>query len=98
MFGVGDSITREQLVTMLYRYAKNVLGKDVTVSADAATNATEKFNDYNNVTLNEGVLWATEKGVITGKGENHDAIDPQGNAQRCEVAQIMYNIFKNDIL
>ena len=25
-------------------------------------------------------------------------IDPQGNAQRCEVAQIMYNIFKNNIL
>ena len=98
MFGVGDFITREQLVTMLYRYAKNVLGKDVTVSEDAEANAAEKFNDYSNVTLNDGVLWATEKGVINGKGENHDAIDPQGNAQRCEVAQIMYNIFKNDVL
>ena len=99
-FGVGDTITREQLVTMLYRYAKNVLGKDVTVSGDAAANAAEKFNDYSKVSVfsKEAVLWATEKGVITGKGVNKDSIDPQGNAQRCEVAQIMYNIFKNNIL
>ena len=99
-FGVGDTITREQLVTMLYRYAKNVLGKDETVSGDAAANAAEKFNDYSKVSVfsKEAVLWATEKGVITGKGVNKDSIDPQGNAQRCEVAQIMYNIFKNNIL
>ena len=99
-FGVGDTITREQLVTMLYRYAENVLGKDVTVSDDAETNAAEKFNDCSKVSVfsTDAVLWATEKGVINGKGENHDAIDPQGNAQRCEVAQIMYNIFKNNIL
>ena len=99
MFGVGDTITREQLVTMLYRYAKNVLGNDVTVSDDAEANASEKFNDCDKVSVfsKEAVLWATDKGVINGKGENHDAIDPQGNAQRCEVAQIMYNIFKNDI-
>ena len=98
-FGVGDTITREQLVTMLYRYAK-YKGKDVNVASDAEETAINKFNDYSKVSgfSKDAVLWATEKGVITGKGVNKDAIDPQGNAQRCEVAQIMYNIFKNNIL
>ena len=98
-FGVGDTITREQLVTMLYRYAK-YKGRDVNVLGNAEETAMRKFNDYSNVSVfsKDAVLWATEKGVITGKGVNKDAIDPQGNAQRCEVAQIMYNIFKNNIL
>ena len=98
-FGVGDTITREQLVTMLYRYAK-YKGKDVNVASDAEETAINKFNDYSKVSgfSKDAVLWATEKGVITGKGVSKDAIDPQGNAQRCEVAQIMYNIFKNNIL
>ena len=99
LFGVGDTITREQLVTMLYRYAK-YKGKDVNVASDAEETAMSKFGDYSKVSVfsKDAVLWATEKGVITGKGVSKDAIDPQGNAQRCEVAQIMYNIFKNNIL
>ena len=98
-FGVGDSITREQLVTMLYRYAK-YKGRDINVTGNAEQTAISKFGDYSNVSVfsKDAILWATEKGVITGKGVNKDAIDPQGMAQRCEVAQIMYNIFKNDIL
>ena len=98
-FGVGDSITREQLVTMLYRYAK-YKGRDINVTGNAEQTAISKFGDYSNVSVfsKDAILWATEKGVITGKGVNKDAIDPQGRAQRCEVAQNMYNIFKNDIL
>ena len=96
MFGVGDSITREQLVLMLCRYAKEVVGKDVAVSGVSV----DKFKDYGSVSgwATDAVLWAIENRVITGAGVGKDLINPQGNAQRCEIAQIMYNIFKNDIL
>ena len=100
VFGVGDTITREQLVLMLCRYAEKVAGKDVSVGADAATNAANRFVDFGNVSdwATDAVLWAVENGVITGAGAQKNLINPQGNAQRCEIAQIMYNIFKNDVL
>ncbi len=91
-FGVGDKITREQLVTFLYRYA-NYKNIDVENVTDTKAKA---FPDYNRVTdfAEEPIIWAIDKGVINGKS---GYIAPQGNAQRCEIAQIMYNIFKNDI-
>ncbi|MBR5473049.1 MAG: S-layer homology domain-containing protein, partial [Clostridia bacterium] len=95
-FGVGDKVTREQLVTFLYRYAKYI-GVDVTVDANAESKIATQFTDYNKVSSfsKDAIIWAIENGVITGK--NPTTIAPQGNAQRCEVAKIMYNIFLNNI-
>lgn len=42
------------------------------------------------------VNWGAENGVISGKNGNN--VVPQGNAQRCEVAQNMYNIYINNIV
>ncbi len=96
-FGVGDKITREQLVTFLYRYAKYQNGG---ISPEISNNAAEKaaaYPDFASVTdyAEEAIIWALDKGVISGKGGTH--IAPAGNALRCEIAQIMYNIFLNDI-
>ncbi len=96
-FGVGDKITREQLVTFLYRYAKHQNGG---ISPEISNNAAEKaaaYPDFAGVTdyAEEAIIWALDKGVISGKGGTH--IAPAGNALRCEIAQIMYNIFLNDI-
>ncbi len=95
-FGVGDKITREQIVTFLYRYAK-YKGLDVEVSTASANAIKAKYKDFGNVSdfSKEAVLWAIDRGVINGKTSN--TIAPQGTAQRCEVAQIMYNIFCKDI-
>ncbi len=92
-FGVGDMITREQIVTFLYRYTQNVLYMDVTPEDEDKAKA---YPDYSNVSefSTEPIIWAIDKGVINGK---QGKIAPQGNAQRCEIAQIMYNIFLNDI-
>ncbi len=91
-FGVGDMITREQIVTFLYRYAKY---KNIDVENVTDTKA-KAFPDYNTVTdfAEAPIIWAIDKGVINGKS---GYIAPQGNAQRCEIAQIMYNIFLKDI-
>ena len=95
-FGVGDKVTREQLVTFLYRYAK-YKGYDFGYTSDSEKTVSNQYSDYKNVSgfAKDPVLWAIEKGVISGKTSS--TIVPQGNAQRCEVAKIMYNIFLNDI-
>ena len=97
-FGVGDKITREQIVTFLYRYASNYCGRDTTVSSSAENDASRKYSDYRKVSgyAKAPMLWALENGVLSGKTAN--TIVPHGNAQRCEVAKIMYNIFLNDVL
>ena len=99
-FGVSDVITREQLVTFLYRYA-SYKGIDVSYSNTTKAEAKGKYKDYSQVSdwSLDCVLWALENSVINGKNANTSSptIAPQGNAQRCEVAQIMYNIFKNNV-
>ncbi len=96
-FGVGDKITREQLVTFLQRYAV-YKGYDVSYSSTTATLIGMTYTDYKNVTAfaKDAVTWALDNGVI--KGKTATTIVPQGTAQRCEVAQMMYNIFLNGVL
>lgn len=95
-FGVGDKITREQLVTFLYRYA-GYKNSDTSYQASTKQKAKKKYTDFNKVTdyAVDPVLWAIENGVIRGKTDT--TIVPDGNALRCEVAQIMYNIFNDDV-
>ncbi|MBR5473198.1 MAG: S-layer homology domain-containing protein [Clostridia bacterium] len=95
-FGVGDKITREQIVTFLYRYA-NHKGLDINYTVTRENAIKKQYSDYKNVSgfAKDAVLWAIEKGIINGKTSTN--IVPQGNAQRCEVAKIMYNIFLNNI-
>ena len=78
------TITREQLAVMLYRYAGSP-----EVSADALT-----FDDADLVSdwAVDGVKWAVANGILSGKG--NDTLDPQGNATRAEVAQMLYNFSK----
>ena len=96
-FGVGDTMTREQLVTFLCRYA-DYKGIDISYSQSTQQTVSSNYNDYGEISgwANDSILWAIEKGVISGKNET--TIAPVGNAQRCEVAQIMYNIYKNNVL
>ena len=96
-FGVGDKMTREQLVTFLCRYAKNCKGKNVNVSSTKKSEISSKYNDFKNVSdfSRDAIYWAVSNGVISGKTDT--TVVPQGNAQRCEVAKIMYNIYLNDI-
>ena len=95
-FGVGDKVTREQLVTFLYRYAK-YKEYDYSYTNNRETVVSGQYKDFKNVSAfaKSPILWAIEKGVISGKTTT--TIVPQGKAQRCEVAKIMYNIYLNDI-
>jgi len=88
LFGSNDNITREQMAVMMYRYAKDFKGYDVSNKADFSS-----FTDAASVSefAQEAMQWAVGMGIITGK-DNADGskyIDPQGNTLRAECALII---------
>ncbi len=76
-----SSITREQLVTMLWRYA----------GSPAASGDLSRFPDAAQTSgfAREAMLWAVENGIIGGNGS--EQLDSQGQATRAQVAQILKN-------
>ena len=78
-------LTREQLVTMLWRYA----GSPVVESGLSAYPDGAAVSDW---ALN-AMIWATGEGVITGNGAG--ALNPQGTATRAEVATILMRFIEN---
>lgn len=90
-FAPGDSITREQMVTILYHYAV-LLGLDTTGSASLAS-----FSDAGAVSdwAKPAMEWAVSAGLISGR--NGTELAPGESANRAEVASIFMN-FCSDIL
>lgn len=80
----NDNVTREQLCTMLYRYAKNYLGMDVSASADLSA-----FTDQNKISVfaREPIAWAVGSGIMTGSDTG--ALSPTSTATRGEVATML---------
>lgn len=83
LFAPNMEITREQMVVMLYNYAK-YKGYDVTTSADLS-----KFADNASVSTwaQPAMQWAVAEGYISGMGDNQLA--PQGTATRAEIASVI---------
>ncbi len=81
-FAPADNVTREQLATMLYRYAVDI-GLDVS-----AGGSLKKFSDSGSVSsyAKEALEWAVGAGLIKGNTDN--TINPAGGAKRAEVATI----------
>ena len=87
-FGPNDSITREQLVSILYRYA-SYQQQDVSAAADLSV-----FSDaeYISPWAADSLKWAVAEGILSGKGNGQ--LDPTGTASRGEVAQMFWNYMK----
>ena len=87
--GVSDGtnmekpITREQLATMLYRYAE-LNGKDVSKRTSL-----DSFKDGDKVSTYavDALKWAVAEGIVTGKTGGF--IDPQAGATRAETATML---------
>ncbi len=79
-FAPNRNINREELAAMLYRYAKTA-GLNGNTDGDLS-----KFSDGGNVSAYaaDAMQWAVGAGLMNGKENN--ALDPQGNATRAEVA------------
>ena len=82
-FGPNDPITREQMVTILYQYAR-YKNYELTVTGDIST-----FDDYDETSAYAVTPfnWAIGKGLIAGVGDH--LLDPTGNAERSHIAAIM---------
>ena len=84
-FAPNDPITREQIVTILYRYAK-LTGADVSVGED--TNILSYDDAF---TVSEWAIpamqWAVGSGIIGGKTAS--TLAPKDTATRAEIAVIM---------
>lgn len=83
--GVSDGtnleadLTREQLVTMLWRYAGSpMVEKDLPDYPDR-----DEVSDW----AVRAMVWAVDNGIITGNGAGE--LNPQGSASRAEVATIL---------
>ena len=81
----NGSITREELATMMWRYAGSP-----AVSGDLS-----KFSDSKNISAyaKDALIWAASEGLITGT--TNDTIAPQGDATRAQVATIFMRYVKN---
>ena len=81
-------ITREQLATILFRYAK-LKGYDTSKSASLAA-----YPDAGSVSAFalEAMQWAVAEGLITGVSGR---LDPQGSATRAQAATILMRFMQN---
>lgn len=91
-FAPETSITREQLVTILYRYC-NSTGIDTSSRADL-----DRFPDADKVSsyAEEALSWAVSVGLVSGtKLGGTIYLDPQGEATRAQVASILMRFIEN---
>lgn len=84
-FGPDDVITREQMATILWRYAKY---KDYDVSVGENTNILS-YNDAFDVAdyAIPAMQWTCGSGLMQGASK---ALTPKDNATRCQVAAILH--------
>ena len=81
-YGINGDITVEQACTILYRFSEGKAGKASGVKLSDFADA-EAVSDW----AADGVRWAVENGVYTGK---NGVIDPKAPASRALVAMMFY--------
>ena len=88
-FGAANAVTREQAVTMLWRFAKQQ-GFDTTQGGMAI----REYEDYNSISAYAlGAMgWAVNAGLVQGRGGK---LAPQAYATRAEIAVILDRFLTN---
>ncbi|HIY06542.1 MAG TPA: S-layer homology domain-containing protein [Candidatus Evtepia faecigallinarum] len=84
-FGPDDAITREQLATILYRYAQ-AKGYDVSVGEDTNILSYTDAQAVSEYSI-PAMQWACGAGIIEGVTES--TLAPQGNSTRAQVATML---------
>ena len=82
-FGVNDPLTREQMVTILYRFVS------ANQKVEAPETALDSFADKGSVSSYavSAFRWAVSEGIISGKGAG--LLDPKGTSTRAEAAAVI---------
>lgn len=83
-FGIADYMTREQLVTVLWRAAGSPeTGYDISAYKDAGS-----VSEF----ARSAMSWAVSVGAITGQGSTR-LLDPQGALERCQAAVVFMRLY-----
>lgn len=95
-FGTDDAITREQMVTILYRYAQ-YKGYDVSVGENTNILSYGDAFDVAEWAI-PAMQWACGSGIIQGIADGNILnLQPQGTATRAQVAAIFYRFLEEVI-
>ena len=86
LFGTNDPITREQLATMLWRYAQTE-GYDVSIGEDTNILSYADAFDVSEYAVS-ALQWACGAGIISGTGDG-STLTPQGEATRAQAATVL---------
>ncbi len=86
LFGTNDPITREQLATMLWRYAQTE-GYDVSIGEDTNILSYTDVPDLSEYAI-PAMQWAVGAGIINGTGDG-STLTPQGQATRAQAAVML---------
>ena len=89
MFAPNDNLTREQLFTILYNYAK---AKGIDVSCELSPGIIAECDDISSWAL-AATNWVDGKNMLAGDGET--MILPKANATRATVAVMLKNFVQN---
>ena len=90
LFGPDDAITREQLATILYRYAQ-YKGLDVSVGEDTNILSYNDALDISEYAV-PAMQWLCGEGIMSGSDGN---LMPMGNATRAQVAAFLHRFCEN---
>ena len=83
IFGVGDKITRQDAVTLLYR-AACMNGREFSETAVQSFSDGDEISDY----AKEAVALMSAGGIISGRDDGR--FDPKGFITRAEAAKLLY--------
>lgn len=88
-FAPGDPITRQELASILYRYAGSFKGCDVTARAELSS-----YPDADAISAyaKDAMAWANAQGLVTG---SNGMLNPRGSAIRAQSAAILMRFCEN---
>lgn len=86
LFGTDDPITREQLATMLWRYAQ-IEDYDLSIGEDTNILSYTDVADLSEYAIS-AMQWAVGAGIINGTGDG-STLSPKGQATRAQAAVML---------
>ncbi len=91
-FAPNQSITREQIVTILYRYAE-LKAYDISARSDfEGLGGVNKLHSW----AETGMRWAVAEGLVNGVEKNgQKLLAPRDSASRAQVAAILHRFMEN---
>lgn len=86
LYGPDDLITREQMATILYRYAQ-YQGLDVSMGEDTNILSYTDISELSQYAM-PAMQWTCSAGIINGTSES--TLSPKGSASRAQIAAILH--------